>query len=167
MATRTRSQEPIDLGDALAGALATNGRINQFLFAHVPEAAWRAVPPGGTGRTIQAIAAHVHNVRVMWIKVSGKAIGIPAPAQATKETVTPADVVGHLRESDAALDRLVRAAVASGGRVPDFRPDVAGFVGYVIAHDSHHRGQIALLARQLGHPLPKEAGFGMWEWGKR
>jgi hypothetical protein len=24
-----------------------------------------------------------------------------------------------------------------------------------------------MLARQLGHPLPQKAMFGMWEWGKR
>jgi len=31
--------------------------------------------------------------------------------------------------------------------------------------DSHHRGQIYMLARQLGHPVPAETGFGLWEWG--
>jgi hypothetical protein len=24
-----------------------------------------------------------------------------------------------------------------------------------------------MLARQLGHPLPQKAMFGMWEWGTR
>jgi hypothetical protein len=24
-----------------------------------------------------------------------------------------------------------------------------------------------MLARQLGHPPPQKAMFGMWEWGKR
>jgi uncharacterized damage-inducible protein DinB len=38
---------------------------------------------------------------------------------------------------------------------------------YLISHDAHHRGQICMLARQLGHTLPKAAGFGMWEWGSR
>ena len=36
----------------------------------------------------------------------------------------------------------------SDGRVKGFRPDVAGFLGYLIAHDAHHRGQITMLARQ-------------------
>jgi uncharacterized damage-inducible protein DinB len=46
-------------------------------------------------------------------------------------------------------------------------PDVAGFVGYLIAHDAHHRGQITMLARQSGHAIPQKAMFGMWEWGVR
>jgi uncharacterized damage-inducible protein DinB len=48
-----------------------------------------------------------------------------------------------------------------------FRPDVAGFFGYLIGHDAHHRGQITMLARQVGHPLPQKAMFGVWEWGSR
>ena len=47
------------------------------------------------------------------------------------------------------------------------KPDAASFLGYLTAHDAHHGGQIALLARQCGHPLSKSAGFGIWEWGTR
>ena len=61
----------------------------------------------------------------------------------------------------------IRHALASNGRIKNFRPDVAGFLGYLIAHDAHHRGQIAMLARQIGHPLPQKTMFGMWEWGSR
>ena len=49
--------------------------------------------------------------------------------------------------------------------VPQFQPDVVAFVGHLIAHDSHHRGQIAMLARQGGPALPTKIGFGLWEWG--
>jgi len=47
--------------------------------------------------------------------------------------------------------------------VPNFKPDVVAFVGYLIAHDSHHRGQISMLARQVGHPLPGQSG--LWAVG--
>ena len=66
-----------------------------------------------------------------------------------------------------ALREVLHAALESDGRIKGFRPDVAGFVGYLIAHDAHHRGQIAMLARQTGHALPQKAMFGMWEWGVR
>jgi hypothetical protein len=33
--------------------------------------------------------------------------------------------------------------------------------------DAIARGQITMLARQVGHPLPQKAMFGMWEWGSR
>ena len=71
--------------------------------------------------------------------------------------------VGALENSRHALSVVLSRALACAGRVKGFRPDVAGFLGYLIAHNAHHRGQITMLARQLGHPLPQKAMFGMWE----
>lgn len=31
--------------------------------------------------------------------------------------------------------------------------------------DSHQRGRISMLARQVGHVVPAKNGFGLWEWG--
>ena len=39
--------------------------------------AWRAEPPGGKGRTIAEIFAHIHNVRHMWLVVAAKELPIP------------------------------------------------------------------------------------------
>jgi uncharacterized damage-inducible protein DinB len=72
-----------------------------------------------------------------------------------------------LEASREALCVVMSSALKSDGRIRSFRPDVAGFLGYLIAHDAHHRGQITMLARQSGHPLPQKAMFGMWEWGSR
>jgi uncharacterized damage-inducible protein DinB len=37
-------------------------------------------------------------------------------------------------------------------------------LAYMISHEAHHRGQIAMLAHQLGFPLPAEAAAGIWVW---
>ena len=72
-----------------------------------------------------------------------------------------------LADSETALEALVGAALKSDGRIRGFKPDAAAFIGYLIAHDAHHRGQITQLARQVGFPISQSAMFGMWEWGKR
>jgi uncharacterized damage-inducible protein DinB len=152
---------------ALLNAFNTNNRINQYLIDNLPPAAWKAKPPegkGGKGRPIAAIVAHMHNVRVMWLKAA-KAEEIPA--QLDRETVTPSQALRALEASRAALSVVMSRALESNGRVKGFRPDVAGFLSYLIAHDAHHRGQITMLARQLGQSLPQKAMFGMWEWGSR
>lgn len=46
-------------------------------------------------------------------------------------------------------------------------PMASPALGYLIADDAHHRGEITMLARQVGHSSAKKAMFGMWEWGKR
>ncbi len=153
----------LPLAEALLRAYDTNDRINQYLLDALTDEAWAADPPGGKGRTIAAIVAHMHNVRVMWLKAA-KAADVPEqlPRSPSRD-----EAAASLALSREALARVLADALAADGRVKGFRPDAAGFFGYLVAHDAHHRGQIAMLARQVGHPLPQKAMFGMWEWGSR
>jgi uncharacterized damage-inducible protein DinB len=156
---------PFALPAALLNAFEINDRINQYLIDNLPAEAWRAEPPDGKGRNIASIVAHMHNVRVMWLKAAAK--GSPIPDQLERTSVTPAQAKKGLVQSRAALSAVFSNALDGDGRVKGFKPDVAAFFGYLIAHDAHHRGQITMLARQVGHSLPQKAMFGMWEWGTR
>jgi uncharacterized damage-inducible protein DinB len=147
---------------ALLNAFNTNNRINHYLIDNLPPGVWKAKPD--KGRTIAAIVAHMHNVRVMWLKATKAE---ETPEQLDRASVTPSQALHALESSRHALSLVISRALESDGRVKGFRPDVAGFLGYLISHDAHHRGQITMLARQLGHPLPQKAMFGMWEWGSR
>src|SRR2546430_13082125 len=40
--------------------------------------------------------------------------------------------------------------------ITGFQYDAATFLAYYLAHDSHHRGQIVMLARLLGHPVSQQ-----------
>jgi len=150
---------------ALLNAFNTNNRINHYLIDHLPAAAWKASPPEGKGRTIQAIVAHMHNVRVMWLTSAAKASKIPNPLDRAK--VTAPQALRAMEQSREALSVVLGRAIMADGCVKGFRPDAIAFLAYLIAHDAHHRGQIAMLARQVGHPLPPKVMFGMWEWNSR
>jgi uncharacterized damage-inducible protein DinB len=155
---------PFEIAEALLRAYATNNRINVFLVQNIPEEAWRAKPPGGKGRDTPSIVAHMHNVRLMWLKAAGAA-DIPAklePAALSKE-----QAISALEASWKSLEDTLRASLSTGGNVKSFKPDAVSFFGYLVAHDAHHRGQITMLARQLGHPVAQSVMFGMWEWGTR
>jgi uncharacterized damage-inducible protein DinB len=153
------------LPEALLQAYEINDRINSYMIENLPAEAWQAAPPDGRGRTIRAIVAHMHNVRVMWLKAAAK--GSRIPEQLDKAKLTPAQAQKGLEESRIALCAVLKSALQADGRVKGFRPDVAAFFAYLIAHDAHHRGQITMLARQVGHPISQGAMFGMWEWGTR
>src|SRR5215469_3610064 len=88
------------LPQALLNAFDTNDRINHYLIENLPAEAWSAKPADGKARTIAAIVAHMHNVRVMWLKAT-KANDIPA--QLNRATVTPAQAVKGMTSSREAL----------------------------------------------------------------
>ena len=156
---------PFSVAEGLLQSFDTNERINQYLLANLPAEAWRAEPPEGKGREIAAIVAHMHNVRVMWLKAAAK--GSVIPEQLDRHTVTVPQASKALEQSRKALSAVLKTSLEGDGRIKGFKPDVAGFFGYLIAHDAHHRGQICMLARQADHPVPQKAMFGMWEWGSR
>ncbi len=150
--------------ESLLRAFDIHSRITAYLIENLDPAAWHAEPPGGKGRDIAALVAHIHGVHLMWLKAGG---GIELPASLDKATVTPAKAIAGLQATSAALRSLIAQSLESGVRIRNFKPDATAFVGYLIAHDAHHRGQIAMLSRQAGFPLAKTANFGMWEWGVR
>ncbi len=150
--------------DALLSAFATHERINQYMIEGLTDEAWSAGTPGGKGRTVRAIAAHMHNVRLLWLKTILK--GATLPPQLDKDSCTRTDTLRALGQSHRMLEDVLREALPKG-KVKGFSPDAVSFFAYLVSHESHHRGQIASLAKRLGHPLPKTVEFGMWEWGSR
>jgi uncharacterized damage-inducible protein DinB len=155
---------PFEVVDALLAAYGTNSRINEYMIRNLPREAWRAMTPDGKGRNIASIVAHMHNVRLMWLKA---AQGFEELSKLEGDDFTPDDAIEALRASYQPMRDLIAGSLNGDGRIKGFKPDVASFLGYLIAHEAHHRGQISMLARQSGHPLPKSAMFGMWEWGRR
>jgi uncharacterized damage-inducible protein DinB len=157
---------PFFVPRALAEAFATSERINQFLLDALERKVWRANPPSGAGRKIAEITAHMHNVRHMWLLAT--AAGQTLPDKLDRAKCTKKQAQSALKKSAKCMVEVIRQAAESpDGRVKNFRPDVVGFLSYAIAHEAHHRGQICLLTRELGHPLSKDVQFGMWEWSKR
>ncbi len=143
---------------------AIDERANQLLLGNITDAAWHAATPTGKGRTVADIAAHIHQVRLMWLAAADKSAKAWAKLQPDK--ATRKEVQAALKESAAAISGLLQKALDDpAGTVPNFKPNVVAFVGYLISHDSHQRGQIGMLARQVGHAVETKAAYGLWEWG--
>lgn len=148
----------------LVGAWRINERINQFLIENLTDEAWSAKPPGGKGRTIGAIFAHIHDVRHMWMQTVAK--DLPLFAKVNKEEFGRPQARKALAESGDAIAQVLERGFGAG-RVSGFPPSAAAFFGYMMTHDAHHRGQVVMLARQLGQAVPAQAAFGLWDWNKR
>jgi uncharacterized damage-inducible protein DinB len=166
---------PVDLGAALIGSWRTNARVTDYLIEHLPAALWDAEVPGAPRRTIRMIAGHLHNARCLWVRTLGQEHGIAVPASVDRRTVTRRDLLSALKRSGKAFEALLELGLAAGGSVPPSRRyvwrnlplDVSHVLTYLVAHEGHHRGQIVMLARQLGHRLPMAVSAGLWLWTKR
>src|SRR5260370_15237122 len=160
------------LGRVAVRIFAANDRMNQFLIEHLDPAAWRAKPPG-KGRTIAAIFTHMHNVRSKWVRLTAPHLQVPP--QLNRARCTPQQARAGLAESAARCAEMLAEALGdAGGRVETFRrdgwappwPPGIQMICYMISHEAHHRGQICMLAHQLGFPLPIEVTSGIWNWEK-
>src|SRR5512132_215554 len=145
--------------DSLIAAWRTNNRVTAFLIENLPGELWAKRVPGSSRRTVRAIAAHIHNSRCMWIKMLGAKHGVAVPRPVDGRGVNRSDLLRALSRSSEGIVRLMKLGAARGGQVPrsswqNFPTDLAHFLCYFVAHEGHHRGQLSMLARQLGHRLP-------------
>ncbi|MEO6326606.1 MAG: DinB family protein [Thermoanaerobaculia bacterium] len=142
-----------------------NARIHAYILDTLPPEALASIPQG-KGRSVAEAFAHVHNVRLMWLKVAAPDL-LAGLSKLEKGAVDKKALLKVLSTSQAAIAALITKSVADGGKVKGFKPHVEAFVGYLISHESHHRGQIALALKEAGHALDKKTSYGIWEWGVR
>jgi uncharacterized damage-inducible protein DinB len=152
--------------DPLVETWEINARINAYLLDALPAPALTAIA-ASKGRTVGEALAHIHNVRLMWLKEAAPDLLAGLDKIEKGAPVTAATLGKALKASAGAIATLVTRALAAGGKVKGFKPHVHAFVGYLIAHESHHRGQIALALKQSGEALDKKIAYGIWEWGSR
>jgi uncharacterized damage-inducible protein DinB len=164
-------RDPED-GQALIAAWRTSHRVTTYLIENFPPELWSKSVPGNPRRTVRMIAAHLRNGRCMWIRMIGARHGIAVPRRVDGHSVQPSELAQALAPSSEGIMALIRLGVARGGAVPgaawqNFPTDVVHFLSYFVAHEAHHRGQLCMLARQLGHRLSADVLAGLWQWKKR
>jgi uncharacterized damage-inducible protein DinB len=172
----TRRQTPgTQLASAAVRIFATNERINQLLIGHLDPETWNATVPSGPRsrvRTIAAIFTHMHNVRTKWIRLSAPHLAVPA--QLNRAHCTPDQARAALAESAARCAQMLAEALDGSGRIERFVrdgwaqpwPPGPEMLCYMISHEAHHRGQVCMLAHQIGFPLPPRITSQMWNWEK-
>jgi uncharacterized damage-inducible protein DinB len=141
-------------------------RINLYLLDAV-DAASLDSHSASKGRSVGEQFAHIHNVRLMWLKSAAPDL-LKGLVKIESEQASDKKLLRKsLNDSGKAIGQLLETSFDSGGKVKGFKPHAAAFLGYLVSHESHHRGQIALSLKQAGKPLDKKNAYGIWEWGVR
>jgi uncharacterized damage-inducible protein DinB len=171
-AVSTRPQKVhTQLSQAAVQIFAANDRMNQMIIEQLDAGVWTAKPPG-KARTIAAIFTHMHNVRCKWVRLTAPRLKVPR--QLNRAHCTPEEARKGLAESAARCAEMLAEALGGSGSIETFcrdgwaQPWPVGpeMLCYMLSHEAHHRGQVCLLAHQLGFPLPKQVAYGLWNWEK-
>lgn len=161
--------------DPIRQAWRTNNRVTCLLVENMPAAIWSKKLPGEQRRTVRALCAHLHNIRCRWLKTLGTEHGLKAPELCDAARVTPSALLRQLGRSSTSMEALLTLGLTSSGMIPPSKRytwrnlplDVPHVLTYFVAHEAHHRGQLLMVARQLGHRLPAEVANGLWMWTHR
>ena len=120
-----------------------------------------------------AVRIFAANDRMNWVRLTAPHLKVPR--QLNRAHCTPQQARVGLAESAArCAEMLAEALGGCGGRIEKFRRDGwaqpwpvgVEMLCYMIAHEAHHRGQVCMLAHQMGFPLATEVASGIWNWEK-
>jgi uncharacterized damage-inducible protein DinB len=114
------------------------------------------------GRAVTSYFVHIHMARFYWLERRATALakrlkkipGGDAPRAVVREAL--------IDSANAMAEMLAEAERA--GKVKGTRLGPVGFLGYALAHEGHHRGQILLHLKIAKMPLDKAASYCLWDW---
>ena len=112
-----------------------HNRINIYLLEAISPDALGGVASNG-GRSVALQFAHIHNVRLMWLKASAPDLyehvkPIPAKTKADKAAITKEKLQQSLIQSGQVIEQLLEAGFESG-KIKGFKPHPSAFLGYLI-----------------------------------
>ncbi len=140
-----------------------NNRVNLKLLDHLSEQQL-AVAANLKARSVGDQFAHLHKVRCMWLEVSAPA-ALKGLAKIEKGKATKPLLKKALEGSSDAVAEMLAEAEKTG-KVKGAKRGPVAFLGYMLAHEAHHRGQIILHLKNAKLPVDQSVGYGIWEWEK-
>jgi uncharacterized damage-inducible protein DinB len=99
-------------------------------------------------------------VRYAWIDIGAKKY-VGKMKKINKDSkLNTAQLKKAFVDSADAIEKFLRDACEGRATLKGFKNSPVTFMGYLIAHDSHHRGQIMLALKQSGMMVDKYVQYG-------
>jgi len=148
-----------------------NNAINLLLIDAIPARGFAAVPMASRGRTVAQQLAHMHRVRVAWLRFEGAPEARKLASFRRGTSPSRGELKAAFRASGKAFTDFLERTLVSGQRIKMFKGRAVRCMVYLVSHDGHHRGQIALALHQAGMRLPDKiaikALWYSWYYGEK
>ena len=152
-----------DLHGTLTETWRINHRINLRLLDALSEEQLAAtILP--RGKSVTSYFVHIHMARFYWLERRSQAL-----AKSVKKipggTASRAVLRQALIDSSKAMEEFFAEAERTG-KIKGTKLGPVGFLGYALAHEGHHRGQILLHLKIAKKPLDRATSYTLWYWNK-
>ncbi len=118
------------------------------------------------GRNVARQFAHIQNVRRYQLEKRARPV---ADGVIAFEGQAVPDRGALARALDDSAERIEAWFRGVDAELKGFRTLKGGLprtLAYLVAHESHHRGNILLTLKQCGHPVAKDLRDRIWDWNR-
>jgi len=146
----------------------TNNRINLLLIDKISDEGMKCTLSKRGGRNVVRQFAHLHNVR-LWQLQNRRAKDLAEGLHKfeTKEEPNKKALAKHLKASADAVETFLHECAHEEGNRRCFKKGVVAYLSYLVAHESHHRGNMLLTLKECGHSLDKATRYAICDWDRR
>lgn len=138
-----------------------NNNVTLYLLKNV-EKDWLSAKINGQGRSIGEQFLHINNIRSYWINKVGEKIDLRLDKKYANEK---RELFDALDKSSQKMSDVLQQLFEQGS-IAGFKPHPTAFFAQMIAHESHHRGQIMAIVTRNGFEIDKSVNYGLWNWNK-
>jgi uncharacterized damage-inducible protein DinB len=143
-----------------------NQRVNLKLIDGISDEGMQCTLSKRGGRSVVRQFAHVHNNRIWHLQKRAKDLAEGAHLFETKDEPDRNTLKAELNDSARRIEQLIQGVLDGTPGIRTFKRGLVPYVGYFIAHESHHRGSILLTLKQCGHKVDKNVAYGIWDWDR-
>ncbi len=152
--------------DQILEAWRTNHRINLRLIDKIGDDGMRCTLSKRGGRNVVRQFAHLHYVRIFQLQRRARALAKGARTFATHDEPDRETLKAALEDSSRRVEEWLRLAAEGTKGVRVSKRGVVQTLAYLVAHESHHRGNILLTLKECGHALDPVTRYAIWDWDR-